>query len=118
MANHIRTLGILFIIWGIISVVLGLIIFGLLLGAGMLTGNEDALAILAIIGAVVGFFCILTGIPEIIGGWGLLHQTRWSRIVVLIMAIFNVVNPPFGTALGVYAFWVLFNPEAKELLIN
>ena len=118
MSNHIRTLGILFVIWGIISIVVGLIIFALLLGAGMLAGNEDALAILAIIGAVVGFFCVLTGIPELIGGWGLLRQTRWSRIVVLIMAVFNVVNPPLGTALGVYAFWVLFNPEAKELLVN
>ncbi len=32
------------------------------------------------------------------------------------MAVINVISPPFGTALGIYAFWVLFNPEAKAHL--
>lgn len=116
MENHVRLLGILFIIWGILSIVFGLIIFGLFLGGGLLTGNEDALAVLSIIGIAVGAFCFLTGIPEIIGGWGLLRKTQWGRVVVLIMAVFNVINPPLGTALGVYAFWVLFNPDSKALL--
>lgn len=116
MQNQVRLLGILFIIWGILSIVFGLIIFGLFLGGGLLTGDEEAFAILSIIGIVVGAFCVMTGIPEIIGGWGLLRRKQWARIVVLIMAVFNVINPPLGTALGVYAFWVLFNPESKAIL--
>lgn len=118
MQNHVRLLGILFIIWGILSVVFGLIVFTLFLSGGLLSGNEDAFAVLMIIGIVVGAFCLLTGIPEIIGGWGLLRKARWGRVVVLVMAVFNVINPPLGTALGVYAFWVLFNPEAKTILTN
>lgn len=118
MQNHIRLLGILFIIWGIVSIVFGLLLFALFLGGGILTRNEDAFAILTLIGLVAGSFCVLTGIPEIVGGWGLLNHKRWARIVVLIMAVFNVINPPLGTALGVYAFWVLFNPEAKAVLTN
>lgn len=116
MESHVRLLGILFIIWGILSIVFGLIIFGLFLGGGLLTDNEEAFAVLSIIGVAVGAFCVLTGIPEIIGGWGLLRKMQWARIVVLIMAVFNVINPPLGTALGVYAFWVLFNPESKAIL--
>ncbi len=116
MQNHVRLLGILFVIWGILSIVFGLIIFAVFLGGGLLAGNEDAFAVLSIIGIAIGAFCVLTGIPEIIGGWGLLRKMRWARIVVLIMAVFNVISPPFGTALGVYAFWVLFNPESKAIL--
>lgn len=116
MQNHVRLLGILFVIWGIMSIVIGLLIFALFLGGGILTGNEDALAILTVIGLIAGGFCLVTGIPEIIGGWGLMRHARWSRIVVLIMAVFNVINPPLGTALGVYAFWVLFNPESQQIL--
>ena len=116
LQNHVRLLGILFIIWGILSIVFGLIIFGLFLGGGFLTGDEEAFAVLSIIGVIVGAFCVVTGIPEIIGGWGLLRKMQWARIVVLIMAVFNVINPPLGTALGVYAFWVLFNPDCKAML--
>ncbi len=116
MQQHVRLLGILFVVWGIISVVFGLLIFALFLFGGILTQDEDAFAVLMIIGIVIGFFCILTGIPEIIGGWGLLRKARWGRVVVLVMAVFNVINPPLGTALGVFAFWVLFNPEVKTIL--
>lgn len=116
MQNHVRLLGILFIIWGIMSIVIGLMLFALFIGGGLFWGDENAMAVLTIIGIVAAGFCLVTGIPEIIGGWGLLRHARWSRVVVLVMAAFNVINPPLGTALGIYAFWVLFNPECQKLL--
>ncbi len=116
MEQHIRLLGILFVIWGIISLCFGLFLFALFLGGGILAGSDEAFAILTIIGIVASCFSIMTGIPELIGGWGLLQKRQWARIVVIIMAVINVISPPFGTALGIYAFWVLFNPEAKAYL--
>ncbi len=116
MEQHVRLLGILFVIWGIISLCFGIFLFALFIGGGILTGSEEAFAILTIIGIIVSCFSILTGIPEVIGGWGLLNKKSWARIVVIIMAVINVISPPFGTALGVYAFWVLFNPEATKSL--
>lgn len=118
MQNHVRLLGILFIIWGIMSIVIGLLIFALFFGGGILSRDEDTFAALTVIGIIAGGFCLVTGIPEIIGGWGLMRHTRWSRVVVLIMAVFNVISAPLGTALGIYAFWVLFNPESQAILVE
>jgi len=32
-----------------------------------------------------------------------------------VLSILDLVNIPFGTALGVYGLWVLFNTEGAQL---
>jgi hypothetical protein len=51
----------------------------------------------------------------LIGGYGLLKYWNWARILVIVIAILNLFNFPFGTALGVYSLWVLFKPEVVRL---
>ncbi len=114
--EHIRWLGIVFVVWGALSVLIGIGIWLFFAGLGVATGEEDAIAILLVLATIISGFSLITGLAEIIAGWGLLKKTSWSRIVAIIMAILNVINPPLGTAVGVYAFWVLFKDEAKEIL--
>jgi hypothetical protein len=46
-----------------------------------------------------------------------LHRRRpWSRPAALVLALVLLVIVPFGTALGIYAFWVLLRQRARELL--
>jgi hypothetical protein len=35
-------------------------------------------------------------------GWALLQRARWSRILVIILAILSLFRFPFGTALGIW----------------
>ena len=116
MEKHTKILGILFIVSGVLSIFWGFIIVFVLLGSGFVTSDGDVFAMLSVIAVISSSFLFVTGIPEIIAGWGLLEKKRWSRILAIIMGIINLMDIPFGLALGVYALWVLFNPESKEFL--
>ena len=45
-------------------------------------------------------------------GYGLLEARSWGRIVAIIVAAFNLFNIPVGTAVGVYALWLLTDERA------
>jgi uncharacterized membrane protein (DUF2068 family) len=116
MERHINNLGVLFIIWGIISILCGIGIL-LLFTSGILDVPHRAEVVLMTMGAIVSSFCIGTGILEIIGGKGLLGRRRWSRMLSIVMAVINLSSFPLGVALGVYGLWVLFKTESKQVLI-
>ena len=37
-----------------------------------------------------------------------------GRFVTLLLALINLIIVPFGTALGIYTFWVLLNNDARR----
>jgi hypothetical protein len=122
MKKHVQVLGYLNITFGALGLIAGIIIFFILIGAGLIAtvaaeGDKGILAmnILSIIAVfVMGFFFLLS-IPGIIAGIGLLQFKKWARILTIILAFFGIFNIPFGTALSIYTFWVLFNGETDEL---
>lgn len=64
-----------------------------------------------------GFFSLLfllipAGIAA--AGIGLLQYKEWARILTIIMSIFMLIAIPFGTALGIYALWVLLSDEGSH----
>ena len=38
----------------------------------------------------------------------------WARVLALILAFLDLINVPFGTALGVYTLWVLLPAQSEE----
>jgi hypothetical protein len=34
---------------------------------------------------------------------------------VIVLSGFDLINIPFGTALGIYGFWVLLNRETEQM---
>jgi hypothetical protein len=54
-------------------------------------------------------------IPAIVVGIGLLNFRPWARSLGAIIAILELVNFPLGTALGIYALWVLLSAETDPL---
>jgi len=115
MKKHVTILGALYIACGCMQVLIALIFFLLLVGGGILSCDEEAIAITSAIGSAIASFLILLAAPDIIGGIGLLKERRWSRILVLILGCLNLFSIPFGTALGVYTIWVLMDDETIEL---
>jgi hypothetical protein len=117
MEKHLKILGVLFIIRGVLSLMGGIALILILSSVSLLIHNFQAAAIVGTVGAVLGGIFIVTAIPEIAAGWGLLIKKRWGRILGIIMGILNIFDVPLGTALGIYSLWVLFNNETEKLLM-
>jgi len=116
MKDHVKVIGILWIIFGAFWLCLAVFALLVFLGVAMIPNVEDiSPSILRLIGIVVSSIMILLGLPRIIGGLGLLHHKEWARILILVLAFLDLVNVPFGTAIGIYTMIVLFNPETVKM---
>ena len=115
MPDHVKIIGILWIVFGALSLFGALVIFLILMGASLIPDmGEIAPGILRFVGFVVSSFLALLGVPKIIGGLGLLKGHEWARILVLVVSFLSLINIPFGTALGVYSIVVLFDKETVK----
>lgn len=120
--NHIRMLGILWIVVGclrlmgigwlwfvgreVVPSILSSIVPSFTIGSPLSRVVEGGLAFasaLIVVQAALAFFA----------GWGLLERQSWARIVAIIAGVLSLWHIPFGTALGVYTLWVLL-PASSE----
>ena len=122
METHVKTLGILHIVFGALGVLAALVIllvFGGVAGiVGATSHIEDAriaVPILGGIGTFVFFVVLLLSLPGLIAGIGLLQLRPWARILTIVLSIFELIHVPFGTALGVYGLWVLLSQGTERL---
>jgi hypothetical protein len=122
MAQHVKILGILHIIYGALGVFVGLLALLIMGGIAGVVGVSDhspdsalAIPILGGIGALVFIILLCVSLPGIIVGFGLLHFKPWARLLTLVLSAFELFSIPFGTALGIYGFWVLLKPETEQL---
>jgi hypothetical protein len=116
MEKHITVTAALHIGYGILSLLLGLVLWIGLIGAGLMSADPDAIRVLSFIGTLVGLFLLIVSVPEIIGGIGLLKRRPWARILLMVMSVLELIRIPLGTALGVYTIWVLVQDETKQIL--
>jgi phage shock protein PspC (stress-responsive transcriptional regulator) len=115
MEEHVRILGILHIALSALGIIAAVIVFVVLVGSGIITGDEEVIFITRIVGIGVSGLLVLFSLPGIFAGLGLLKYESWARILALILGFINLINIPFGTILGVYTIWVLTNKEVREL---
>ena len=115
MHNHIKVLAILFIAVGVIGAFMGVAFMALMLIGPIAEGDPKAFLIVGGIGSIFATLIMVTTIPGIFVGYGLLKRRNWARIVGIIFAIFSMVDFPVGTAIGIYALWVLLKPETVLL---
>jgi phage shock protein PspC (stress-responsive transcriptional regulator) len=116
--KHISILGGLYITLSSITLIAAIIVFLAIAGGGIISGDELAIAITTTVASVIASLLVLISAPGIICGIGLLKQRPWSRVFALILGVINLINIPFGTALGIYTFWVLMKPESEEIFKN
>jgi len=118
MPLHIDVLGRLHVIWGV---------FGGLTGASLgvlAVGTDAALIDLGAADAggwaavwilwIVGGGLIAGGAVMLLVGRALARRQQSGRVLALVLAVPNLVLVPFGTALGIYTFWVLLNDDARR----
>ena len=109
MNDHVKTLGWIFIVSGLLGVCVALFAGVIIFGAGLLSGDaKAAFATSGVAVFIVAFFAVMS-LPSILTGRGLLNRRPWARIVGIILGILSLPGFPIGTAIGAYALWVLLN---------
>ncbi len=109
MRKHIQILAWLYIALGVLGLLGALAAFGLLTGFGILSGDAGAFAVMSLIGGIAGIYLLVVSLPNIIVGVGLLQDWGgWVLVLAVILGVVNLPNFPFGTALGIYTFWVAY----------
>jgi hypothetical protein len=117
---RIDFLGVLFIVWGVLTTIVGLSTLALGVGAAALLASSPRPASFAA-SFTAGAFTTLALIAVVWGaahvgvGIALRRHRRWSRLGALMLGSIDLVLLPYGTALGIYALWVLLREDAREL---
>ncbi len=123
MRTHVQILGVLNIVWGSLGFLAAMIImmvFGGAMGiigvaAGHEPGADVAIPIVGLVGGVIFLILVLTSVPSLVVGIGLLRRSWWSRVAGIVLSAVHLLNIPFGTALGIYGLWVLLSQETLPL---
>jgi hypothetical protein len=117
--THLKVLAILYLVFAGLSVLFGL---GILLLTGAVSGivgtsgdTGFAIPFIRLGGTAAAVFCFVWAIPGFVVGIGLLGRKPWARILGIVMSALSLMHVPFGTALGVYGLWILFNRDTERL---
>lgn len=120
MAQHVKILGILHVVFGglgVLGAVIVLAIFGGLSAFVNMSehGSDVPGPVLGIIGIVVFFIILVLSLPALIIGIGLMQFRPWARIGGIVLSVLDLPLFPIHTILGVYGLWVLLNRETEQM---
>jgi hypothetical protein len=118
---NVDLLGILFIIWGLLTALVG--VSTLALGAGAIAliasssrgGGQVAAGVTAALFLVLAAMAIVWGAAHVAIGIPLRRRRPSARILALVLGSVDLVLLPYGTALGCYALYVLLSERGKAL---
>ena len=114
ISGHIRLLGIFWIALSAFRLVPGLALTALFrYGAFGWMPPDVPLFVPGLLRSIGGM--LLAGaLIGVVAGWGLLERRPWARMLAIVLGCFNLVDMPFGTALGIYTMWVLLPAKSEE----
>lgn len=124
MQTHVKVLGVLFLVCAgflalfAIEFPLGLGIVGAFVSQ---SGDPDAgvgSAVLGLVGTGLALFFGVMAAVYGLCGYGVLKHKSWARIFAIILCAMSLFKIPFGTALGIYGLWIMFNKETEALFAN
>lgn len=110
--GKIELLGWLYMIWG------GLVVVGGVLGGlgafmgGIFSGDLGTMITSPLAAVIIVLVVGILGVPSLLIGWGLLNRRGWARVLALVVGALNFFSFPLGTALCVFTFWVLWGKDS------
>ena len=117
MSSHLHLLWVLQLVWGALGVLLGISTLMLAIAAmaiGWTTdGDELAAGVTAVAFVICAVLLLAAGAANAWAGQALRKREPNGRLVALALAVANLFVLPFGTALGIYAYWVLLHNETR-----
>lgn len=122
MRAHLRLLGVLQLTWGAIGLLLGAATLALAGGALAIgvssSGQRMAAGVTALTFGVFAAALLVGGAANAWAGRSLRRHEPAGRSAVLWLAVPNLFLLPFGTALGIYAWWVLLHNESRAIFLG
>ena len=122
MIPHLTLLAVLHRVWGALGLLLGASTFMLAAGAiaiGLTTaGGEVAAGITAAAFAACAVALVAVGVANLWAGRAMERRQPNGRMAALVLGVLNLFVLPFGTALGIYSFWVLLHNEARAAFVK
>lgn len=122
MISQLQFLGVLFIVWGLLTALVGVSTLALGVGAfaiitssGGGPGKHVAAGLTAGIFTTLAAIAIVWGGAHVVAGVPLRRRKPWARMMALALGSVDLLLLPYGTALGVYALWVLLSERGKTL---
>lgn len=121
MERHVRLLQILAGLWGALAMLVGVSMLLLAAGAwaefreSLGTAVEFAAGLTTLVFASIGVFALIWGGAHTWAAALLARREPIGRFLTLALALVNLLVLPFGTALGVYALWVLLTNDGRRL---
>jgi hypothetical protein len=121
-AGKIRVLGILWLVWAGLSLLMGFA--GIHFLQAFFSGDFGPWAqnnhmLPDWFGAALIHFAmlmiILRAVVCAVAGWGLLERTQWGRIMAIIAAVICMLKIPFGTAMGIASLVILLGYRNSTL---
>jgi hypothetical protein len=114
LEQHLRTLGILWVILGCLFLLPALLVTGFGTAAAMFLPFHDAAvhAVGPFLVFLAGGTLLILGVGGVCVGWALTDHRPWARIVAIVLGVLALFHPPLGTALGIYTLWVLLSNDA------
>ena len=123
MKRHVDFLSTLYVTWGAIFALVAVAGFALAGGAFAIAestgpvrfGSEMAARLTGVTISIISVIALVWAALHIIVGRMLKKLRPSARLMTLGLAVGNLILLPFGTALGVYALWVLLKDDGRRL---
>lgn len=116
MRAHLDLLARLHVVWGGFGLLGGVSLLILAAGAALApAGAGSRLRLGAIIIAAAAVVPLAGGALSLWTGRALARRDPRGRVGALALGLPNLLLLPFGTALGVYSYWVLLNDHVREM---
>jgi hypothetical protein len=118
-------LGVLFIVWGLLTALVGVSTLALGVGAVALIASASrgggagqvAAGVTAAVFTTLAVIAIVWGAAHVVVGVPLRRHRPRARIMALVLGSVDLLLLPYGTALGVYALWVLLSERGKSSFV-
>ena len=121
MERHVTILAILCSLWGALAMLVGVSLLLLSVGAIAILFSPDGRAVTFAAGLTATAFAVMGAVAL---AWGAAHvgasvllrrRQAAGRVLTLGLAVVNLLVLPFGTALGIYAMWILLTNDGRRL---
>jgi hypothetical protein len=127
LRTHVQVIAWLNIVLGALSLIGGLTAFLMFGGFGLLAASQTTStdpsagafgALFGGFGLLLAGVALISGLPGLLVGAGMLRYAGWARIGCIILSILHLINAStmgLSTVLGVYSLVILFQPECEKV---
>jgi hypothetical protein len=107
-------LGSLHIALGACTLLAAFIVFVVVVGGGIISGDATAIVITGRVGACVALLLAVLSLPALVSGVGILTRQPWSCVAAVIVGVLSLCAVPAGTVIGILTLWVYWKHHEEE----